>query len=418
MYERRSIMPTKRIDQMNPYIKELEALVIDVAATQEGLEIVLDQSIFFPESGGQLADKGTIQGLYVQGVYEREGIVYHNVVVSEDKSTPKIGDTVNLILDWDFRFDNMQRHCGEHILSGIFFHLYGAVNRGFHMGEDGMTIDMNLEVDPPSGIESPKAITWEMAMRVEEEANRAIWSNLPVTTRLLDTKDDGASLHLRKALAIDTNIRIVCVGNPDNPSDCVACCGTHPSYSGDVGIIKIFKLENYKGMTRVHFDAGKRGYKRLQEVYDVASRLGVRFSAPIDELEGRINSFEEKNQKSKEELYHIKHSIILERQNEIRNSLSEDIITRKYSDLKSEDLMILGRGLIKEIPKLLLIVSENENTLLLFSNGLTVDCGKLVKENASIYNGKGGGNKESARVLFSKKEYLDTFIDLIEKHLR
>ena len=80
--------------------------------------------------------------------------------------------------------------------------------------------------------------------------------------------------------------------------------------------------------------------------------------------------------------------------------------------------MILGRGLIKEIPKLLLIVSENENTLLLFSNGLAVDCGKLVKENASIYNGKGGGNKESARVLFSKKEYLDTFIDLIEKHLR
>jgi alanyl-tRNA synthetase len=80
--------------------------------------------------------------------------------------------------------------------------------------------------------------------------------------------------------------------------------------------------------------------------------------------------------------------------------------------------MVLGRGLMQEIPKLLIIVSEDENTLLLFSNGLDVDCGKLVKDNASIYNGKGGGNKESARALFPKKEYLDTFIDLIEKHLR
>lgn len=110
--------------------------------------------------------------------------------------------------------------------------------------------------------------------------------------------------------------------------------------------------------------------------------------------------------------------MISERQDEIRESLSPDILLRRYSDLKSEDLMTLGRGLIKEIPKLLLLVSEDENTLLLFSDGLAIDCGKLVKDNASIYKGKGGGNKESARALFPKKEYLDTFIDLIEKHLR
>lgn len=286
------------------------------------------------------------------------------------------------------------------------------------MGDECMTIDMSLEVQPPSGAEPPKTINWEMAMEAEEEANKAIWSNLPVTTRLLDTKEDGDSLSLRKALSIDNNIRIVCVGDTNNPADCVACCGTHPAFSGEVGIIKILRLENYKGMVRIYFEAGKRGYKKLQEVYDVASRLGVHFSVPIEDLEGRIKSFEEKIQKSKEELYHIKSSIISERQDEIQKSLSQDILIRRYSDLKSEDLMTLGRGLIGEIPKLLLIVSENENTLLLFSNGIATDCGKLVKDNASIYNGKGGGNKESARVMFPKKEYLDTFIDLIEKHLR
>jgi alanyl-tRNA synthetase len=411
-------MTTIRRDQIDPYTKELDAEVQDLAPSGDGYLIVLDQTIFFPESGGQPGDKGTIKDLSVVGVYEKGGIVYHKVVVSEGQPLPKVGEHVHIALDWDFRFDNMQRHCGEHILSGIFFHLYGAVNRGFHMGDDSMTIDMNLEVAPPSGLEQAKAITWEMAMVAEEEANKAIWSNLPVTTRLLDSKDDGDTLPLRKSLAIDNNIRIVCVGDPNNPADCVACCGTHPAFSGEVGIIKILKLENYKGMTRVHFEAGKRGYKKLQEMYDVASRLGVRFSVPIEELEDRIKSFEEKNQKAKEELYHIKHSIISERQDEIRKSLSQDIMTRRYSDLKTEDLMVLGRGLMQEIPKLLIIVSEDENTLLLFSNGLNVDCGKLVKDNASIYNGKGGGNKESARALFPKKEYLDTFIDLIEKHLR
>lgn len=417
-YERRRAMTTIRRDQTDPYTKELDAEVQDLAATGEGFLIVLDQTIFFPESGGQPGDKGTIKDLSVVGVYEKEGIVYHKVVVNKDQMAPNVGDHVHIVLDWDFRFDNMQRHCGEHILSGIFFELYGAVNRGFHMGDDSMTIDMNLEVDPPNGQQPPKSINWEMAMVAEEGANKAIWSNLPVTTRLLDSKSDGGSLPLRKDLAIDSNIRIVCVGDPNNPADCVACCGTHPAFSGEVGIIKILKLENYKGMTRVHFEAGKRAYQKLQEAYDVASSLGVRFSAPIEGLEDRIKSYEEKNQKSREELYHIKHSIISQRQDEIRESLSPDIILRRYSDLKSEDLMTLGRGLIREIPKLLLLVSEDDNTLLLFSNGDAVDCGKLVKENASIYNGKGGGNKESARALFSKKEYLDTFIDLVEKHLR
>lgn len=411
-------MTTIRMDQIEPYTKELKATVTDVAANSEGFLIVLDQSIFFPESGGQAGDKGKINDLDVVAVYEKADTVYHKVVVDEGQSIPRVGDTVHLVLDWNFRFDNMQRHCGEHILSGIFFQLYGAVNRGFHMGDDSMTIDMNLEVDPPSGVSPPKAITWEMAMRAEADANKAIWSNLPVTTSLLDSKEDGDSIPLRKALAIDNNIRIVCVGDPTKPADCVACCGTHPASSGEVGIIKILKLENYKGMVRVHFEAGKRAYQKLQEVYDIANRLGVRFSSPIEDLEDRIKVFEDKNQKTKEELYHIKKSIISERQDEIRRALSRDILLRSYSDLKTEDLMTLGRGLIKEIPKLLLIVSEEENTLLLFSNGTSVDCGKLVKENASIYNGKGGGNKESARALFTKKEYLDTFIDLIEKHLR
>ena len=417
-YERSRAMTTIRRDQTDPYCKELDAEVLDLAATGEGFLIVLDQTIFFPESGGQPGDKGTIEDLAVVDVYEKEGIIYHKVVVSKGETLPNVGGRVHIVLDWDFRFDNMQRHCGEHILSGIFFQLYGGVNRGFHMGDDDMTIDINLEVDPPSGQAPLKSIDWEMAMVAEEEANKAIWSNLPVTTRLLDSKDDGDTLPLRKALSIDNDIRIVCVGDPNNPADCVACCGTHPAYSGEVGIIKILKLENYKGMVRVHFEAGKRAYQKLQEAYEVVSNLGVRFSAPIEGLEDRIKSYEEKNQKSREELYHIKHSMISERQDEIRESLSPDILLRRYSDLKSEDLMTLGRGLIKEIPKLLLLVSEDENTLLLFSDGLAIDCGKLVKDNASIYKGKGGGNKESARALFPKKEYLDTFIDLIEKHLR
>ena len=120
--------------------------------------LVLDSTIFFPTGGGQSCDLGTINGVEVIDVFEKENIVYH--ILKGCDASIETGDTVSLEIDWDRRFDNMQRHCGEHILSGIFFRLFGGVNRGFHMGEDYMTIDISLEAD-----ENYSEINWEWLCR-------------------------------------------------------------------------------------------------------------------------------------------------------------------------------------------------------------------------------------------------------------
>ena len=122
-----------------------------------------------------------------------------------------------------------------------------------------MTIDISLEDNPDF-----KSLTWDMVKKVEMYANEVIWSNAPVITRRYETYEEAKDLPLRKALAIEKDISIVCVGSIDNPSDCVACCGTHPATAGQVGVIKILKLENYKGMFRIYCEAGRRAL----EIFD------------------------------------------------------------------------------------------------------------------------------------------------------
>ena len=218
------------------------------------------------------------------------------------------------------------------------------------------------------------------------------------------------------------------MGDISNAADCVACCGTHPSTAGQVGLVKIYKVEHYKGMFRIYFEAGKRALLDYDTKHDLITALGNRFSAGPEDLADKIRAREEKSKAVKNELHLLRQSVIASRIEDIRNDLeamreAEDpeershILIYEFGDMKTDDLLNIGRPVMKDVEKLLLIISPQENTLLLFSNG-TVDCGKLVKENVSIYNGKGGGNATSARAIFPKRDGLDTFIDLIEKHLR
>ncbi|MCR5481719.1 MAG: alanyl-tRNA editing protein [Clostridia bacterium] len=410
-------------------MQECDSHIIEIIEEENAAEIkkgsgsliVLDRTVFFPEGGGQSCDLGFIADAAGSGnqveitdVFEKEGIVYHRV---PSHGALKKGDTVHCVLDRKRRFDNMQRHCGEHILSGIFFREYGGVNRGFHMGEDYMTIDISLEEKPEF-----TEITWDMAKHAELCANEVIWADAPVITRHFDTFEEAAHLPLRKKLSIQSDITIVCVGDVKNPSDCVACCGTHPKTAGHVGLIKIFRVEKYKGMFRIFCEAGRRAYLDYEKKHDIVSRLGAKYSAGSDDLEDKIKTQQDKLHTAKDELYHLKQSVIAQRVTEIEAALAasdgKSPVVFEYSDMGVDDLLQLGRPLTDKIKKLLLVIAARENVLLLFSNGKTADCGKLVKENASIYNGKGGGNAAAARALFPSREGLDTFIDLLEKHLR
>lgn len=406
-------MKTKRLFKEDVYMKEAEAVITSLSETNDGkVALTLDRTIFFPTGGGQSCDRGTIAGFKVTDVYEDEAADDIIHIVDASPADFETGTAVYLILDWEHRFDNMQRHCGEHILSGMFFREYGGVNRGFHMGDQYMTIDISLEARPEF-----TSITWDMAKHAEECANEAIWQNQPVITRHFDTKKEAQNLPLRKALALEKDITIVCVGSVENPSDCVACCGTHPAAAGQVGLIKIFKVEPNKGMFRTYFEAGKRAFLKYQQELDTLTALSNSLSAGTDDVLSKYHAQIEKNKEARNQLHFLKKEVIARETADIAAALEKGESIRRYHILSLDDLNVLAREVSPHIRKIAFLVHEPSYTVFLVSDG-SVDCGRMVKENAQIYGGKGGGNKTTARAIFTKDEYVNTFIDLIEKHLR
>ncbi len=418
-------MQTTRLYQQDRYIKEWDATITSITQDGDDLIITLDQSAFFPEGGGQSCDVGSIGPYTIIDVQEKGEKVLHTAKVpaagengndgaSGEKALPAVGDTVSCSIDWDRRFDNMQRHCGEHILSGIFFAMFGGVNRGFHMGQDYMTIDISLEADP-----EVKEITYEDALAAELEANKVIWSDAPVTVMHFESREEAEKMPLRKALAFDEDITIVSVGAIDNAADCVACCGTHPNTAGQVGLIKIYKVENYKGMFRIYFEAGERALNDYRSKHNVLTTLSNKYSSSIEDFPSKLKAQEEKLAEAKSELFQIKKIFMENEYVKIDQMLEEaegNVVTYEV-DLSLDDLFNMGKRYMNNCSKLLMLYSAKDTSYILVSDG-NIDCGALVKEYASFYKGKGGGNKVSARGIFTSKEDAEMFADLIRKHLR
>lgn len=409
-------MKTTRLYRQDRYIKEWDAHITSVKEDGDNLIVTLDQSAFFPEGGGQSCDLGTLGNYKVIDVQEKEEEVYHMVKPVEGTLPPlQEGDPVHCALDWDRRFDNMQRHCGEHILSGIFYALFGGVNRGFHMGQDYMTIDISLEDDPDI-----KEITYEDALKAELEANKVIWSNAPVTVMHFESRDEAEKMPLRKALAFDEDITIVSVGSIDNAADCVACCGTHPDTAGQVGLIKIYKVENYKGMFRIYFEAGERAFCDYRSKHNILTELSNKYSSSIEDLPSKLKAQEEKLGLAKNELYHIKKAFTdneCAKLDAVMAESNDKVTVYDVEQLSLDDVFNMAKRYMGNCKGLIMLYSIEDTSYILVSDG-SIDCGGLVKEYASFYKGKGGGNKVSARGIFTSREDAEMFADLVQKHLR
>ncbi|MBQ0079322.1 MAG: alanyl-tRNA editing protein [Eubacterium sp.] len=408
-------MTVKKLWQEDVYTKEWDAVITEVSTVDNGnLKIYLDQTAFFPEGGGQSCDLGFMNDMKVIDVQEDGKEVVHTVS-PEGAKLPKAGDKVHCTLDWDHRFDNMQRHCGEHILSGICYDLFGGVNRGFHMGHDAMTIDISLEEDPKI-----TELTYDMVMEAELAANRVIWSNAPVTVMRFETRKGTENLPLRKALAFDEDISIVCVGSPENAADCVACCGTHPATAGQVGLIKIFRVEKNKGMFRIFFEAGERALEAVRTRHDILYKLSMRYSSTIEDFPVKLKAAEDKQNATKAKLVHVTNALIAKESAELdakAEESAENVIVHKLEVLSMDDAFNMAKPYMGKTKKLLMLYSIVDTSFILVSSGKPA-CGKLVKEYASFYNGKGGGNDVSARAIFTNEEDAMLFADLISKHLK
>lgn len=405
-------MNTMKLYNDNVYLSECTATVTDV--TEKG--VILDRTIFFPEGGGQSSDIGTLINSSDENTYpvthasESGDAIIHEI----SNHNLQVGDKVICRINWPHRFDNMQRHCGEHLLSGAMYKLFGGVNRGFHMGEHFMTADINLEKDP-----SFTEVTWEMAMEAEELVNSHIWQDLPVKAEEFSTGEEAAKMPLRKELAVDEDVRVVTIGNDDVIADCVACCGTHPTSTAQIGLLKIYKVEKNKGMFRIYFEAGKRAMEDYRAKHDILTALSNRYSTGIDELTDKIEKQEKRHEETKNTLNKLRNVLISQKTEEIKKELSAGVpfISRFYDEFTPEDIMKIGKHILQDIKGLVVAGDLNTNTLILFSDG-TNDCGKLVKDNAGVYNGKGGGRKDNARALFPDYGSMMLFTDALEKLLR
>ncbi len=252
-------MNEEKLYYQDCHIKTFTATVIGCVKTEKGYEITLDRTAFYPEGGGQACDLGMLAEAAVLHVKERGETVVHLC----DKPL-ELGKTVEGIIDWDRRFDLMQQHTGEHIVSGIINRRFGWHNVGFHMGSEVITIDF----DGP--------IPAEALAEIEAEANRAVWQNLPIRC-WYPSEEELPSVPYRSKRQLPWPVRVVEIPGVD----ICACCGVHVAQTGEIGFIKLFSCVKFHQGVRIEMACGGRALAFLSSVYDQNRQVSQAFSAKV-----------------------------------------------------------------------------------------------------------------------------------------
>ena len=271
----------KRLYYESSYIKNFTASVTGCRERKDGRwEITLDQTAFFPEGGGQPWDTGTLGGADVLEVHERDGEVIHYT----DRPL-EAGSQVEGCLDWERRFDHMQGHSGEHILTGCIHRRFGYDNVGFHMGSEEITIDFN-------GL-----LTGEELDEMEREANEAIYRNLPVQI-LTPSPEELENMEYRSKKELSGQVRITVIPGVD----VCACCGTHVEHTGEVGLIKVLGMIHYKGGVRISLLCGRKALLHTAKRQTQIASLSVLLAAKQDEVPAAVERLKAEKEKLEMEL--------------------------------------------------------------------------------------------------------------------
>lgn len=252
-------METRKLYYEDCHLREFSAVVTGCEKTEKGFLVTLDQTAFYPEGGGQACDLGLLGEAQVLDVREKGETVLHLC----DRALP-VGQTVTGQLDWQRRFDQMQQHTGEHIVSGILHRLLGAHNVGFHMGADVTTIDFDV------------AVPAQLLPQVEKEANEAVFANLPILCSY-PSEEALPTIPYRTKKALPWPVRIVQV--PDY--DICACCGVHVERTGEIGIIKLLSCVKFHEGVRIEMVCGSKALSLMSRVWEQNRLVSQAFSAKI-----------------------------------------------------------------------------------------------------------------------------------------
>lgn len=373
---------TQKLYEQDAYQKTAEANILETIEQDGKILLLLDRTIFYPEGGGQPSDRGTIDGILVLDVQEKDGLIYHEV--EKKPANPR----VRLAIDWQRRFDFMQQHSGEHILSGIIHKEYQASNKGFHLGDEIVTIDIDI-----------KNMTKDQLDHIETLANQAILDNKAVSQEITDCQGLAQS-GARKQIQTNQAIRLVTIED----TDICPCCGTHVKSSCEIGLIKILKSEAHKGMSRISFLCGQRAFKDYRAKHEIIQELK-------QELNSDEESLAERTKKINEELQSLKYQI-REQKNQIAEieaeKLEGEAVYRIYKNLDGDQIEHIVKQKQGEIQTLVL-GSEPDKKLIAYSQHQ--DMGQIFKDKLREYHGKGGGRGSLAQAKFDSIDDLARFME-------
>ena len=268
---------TEKLFYEDSHMITFSAVVKHCEKAGDYYEAVLTRTAFFPEGGGQYADTGIIDGIEVVDVQERCGLIYHKM-----REPLEVGKEVKGSINWEERFSKMQQHSGEHIVSGLVHQTYGYDNVGFHMGKDAVTMDFN-------GV-----LTKEQLKEIERKANEAVVKNIDIQV-LYPSKEELENLEYRSKIEIEGQVRIVGIPGYDT----CACCAPHVKKTGEIGIVKLVGVQNYKGGIRVSMLCGFRALADYHEKSESVKSISIMLSAKEDEIAEEVKRIKEELESQK-----------------------------------------------------------------------------------------------------------------------
>lgn len=371
------------------YIKEFEAQVLSCQEGKKGWEITLSATAFYPEGGGQPADTGILGDVRVTDVHEKDGQVVHYT----DGPLP-VGEMVRGVIDWDRRFQHMQEHSGEHMVSGLIHQRFGYDNVGFHMGTDEVTIDFN-------GV-----LEWEDLMAIEEKANGMIWENLEISA-VYPEKDELDAMEYRSKKELTGAVRIVSIPG----GDVCACCGTHVERTGEIGLVKFLSMIHYKGGVRISLLCGKRAVEDYERKRDQVQKISVLLSARPGEIARAVEKLKEEEAKLQEKLVAAYDKLIASEVRDIKEGDGDIFILEP--DFEAIQLRHLVNRMLEEKKgkTVLALGGAAEGSFLYVLGSRDGDMRQLSRELNGLLNGRGGGSAQMAQgTFFATKDQLQAIL--------
>lgn len=394
------------------YYKDAYITTFETTISHQGQEedgrwfVVLEQTAFYPTGGGQPFDEGVLNGTPVNNVEEVDGQIRHYIEGPfEDPSVNIKGE-----IDWNRRYDHMQQHAGQHILSAAFAEAHGYETISFHLGKEILTIDLDVA-----------GMTEEEALQAEVLANKIIAEARPIETKWM-TADEAAAYPIRKQLSVVEDVRLVIIPGFDYNG----CGGTHPRSTSEVGAIKILDWEKHKGHIRLQFVCGSRVLAQLNQKHQVIKGLTGILQAPQDNMEEAAQQLLEKVKTQEKEMDEMKQELLTYEAKELILSAiafgdGSTFIHKAYQNRPIQELQKLARQIISDHDEavVFLAVQNGDKLQLVGAKGKQPDVNlkELAPQIFSMINGKGGGKEDFIQGGGEAALSPDELIDHIQKLL-